>query len=790
MFSINKNILKALFFTLVFLLFCFSVLKLQSYSIIETNILSLLPENKNSALARYAEEKVSQKIEHKVIILVGHSSMDDAISAAKEVRLSLMKTNLFTNVTASIDQDEMQSLFSFYKSHHYSLLTEKQRSLLKENNIEAIRSHFLSKIYGASFDTALVDIKNDPLIFFQDYLNELMSQLVGRFTLVDQVPIVSIENLYYAIVQIELADSSFSLSYQQKVFEALNQSQTAMEKNKQGLTFVRSGLIFHAIHGAKITKKEINKIGLLSLLAVLFLLTFTFKSLKPVLITIGVIMFGVSMGVIACLLFFAKIHLLTLVFGTSLIGISIDYALHFFAERYKKEDWDSERALSCIFPGITLGVITSVIGFIGLCFTPFPGLQQVSIFCISGLLSVYIFVVLFYPQIFSTMRFNPDKRIYNLVSNYLKFWNIKRISNIRKIAVVLLVLLLGGIPFLEGKDDIRAMQNLSQELITNDLKTAELLGNQNASQFFVVSGFNEEEMLKKLGDISESLDLLKNDNLLGDYHTLNDYVPSKLIQKSNLSLLKKFVMHNREELETLFIESGLPESAYTDYINYLNSKTDLVFSIQDILKITQNKELSFLYAGKFEEQNVSLVTLEGVRDLHQLQRVAEEIDHIIFVDKVTSFSDLLNKYRHLSLLWVALAYVIIFIILLIRYGFIQGAFILIPSFLATLISLSLVVFISGTFSLFHVLALFLVLGIGVDYGLFLAENNKDERYAMVAIFLSALTTLLSFSLLMLSNTSALYDFGFTIAVGIVVTFLLSPIALEDKNRKVNLNDSL
>jgi len=387
------------------------------------------------------------------------------------------------------------------------------------------------------------------------------------------------------------------------------------------------------------------------------------------------------------------------------------------------------------------------------------------------------------------MRVNPDKRIYNLVSNYLKFWNIKRISNIRKIAVVLLVLLLGGIPFLEGKDDIRAMQNLSQELITNDLKTAELLGNQNASQFFVVSGFNEEEMLKKLGDISESLDLLKNDNLLGDYHTLNDYVPSKLIQKSNLSLLKKFVMHNREELETLFIESGLPESAYTDYINYLNSKTDLVFSIQDILKITQNKELSFLYAGKFEEQNVSLVTLEGVRDLHQLQRVAEEIDHIIFVDKVTSFSDLLNKYRHLSLLWVALAYVIIFIILLIRYGFIQGAFILIPSFLATLISLSLVVFISGTFSLFHVLALFLVLGIGVDYGLFLAENNKDERYAMVAIFLSALTTLLSFSLLMLSNTSALYDFGFTIAVGIVVTFLLSPIALEDKNRKVNLNDS-
>ena len=70
------------------------------------------------------------------------------------------------------------------------------------------------------------------------------------------------------------------------------------------------------------------------------------------------------------------------------------------------------------------------------------------------------------------------------------------------------------------------------------------------------------------------------------------------------------------------------------------------------------------------------------------------------------------------------------------------------------------------------------------------RNNKDARYAMVAIFLSALTTLLSFSLLMMSNTSALHDFGFTIAIGIVVTFLLSPIALTDKNRKIRLNDSL
>ena len=790
MFLINKKTLRVLFLAAVLILLCVSALRFQSGPIVETNILSLLPENKNSALARYAEERVAQKLGHKIIVLVGHDFVEDAVKAAKGVRASLIQTDLFSQVTVSIDQGEIQSLLSFYKKYHYTLLTERQRRALTENDMDAIRSHFLSKIYGASFDMALVDMKNDPLILFQDYLSESMSQLAGRFTLVEGVPIVSVEGLYYAVIQVELADSSFSLNYQQKVLEALNQSQSAMEKDKEGLTFVRSGLIFHAIHGAEITKKEINKMGSLSLLAVLLLLTFTFKSLKPVLISMGVILFGVGMGVAACLLFFEKVHLLTLVFGTILIGISIDYMLHFFTERYKKEDWNAQRAVSCIFPGITLGVITSVIGFIGLCFTPFPGLQQMAIFCIAGLVSVYICVVLFYPQIFSTMRCDPDKSIYRLVSAYLKRWNTTTISHVRKIVVVLLVLLLGGIPFLEGKDDVRAMQSVSPELMANDLMTAELLGNPSASQFFVVSGTSEDEMLERLGEVSESLDLLKSANLLGSYHTLNDYVPSRLEQKSNLALLQKFVMQHKDELETLFIESGLPETAYTDYVRYLNSKTGLVFSLQDLLKMTGSEELSFLYAGEFEEQSVSLVTLEGVSDTHQLQRVAEGIDHIIFVDKVTSFSDLLNNYRHLSLLWVAAAYVVIFIILLMRYGFIQGAFILIPSLLATLISLSLVVFLVGSYSLFHVLALFLVMGIGVDYGLFLAENNKDERYAMIAIFLSALTTLLSFSLLMMSSTSALNDFGFTIAIGIVVTFLLSPIALTDKNRKVRLNDSL
>ena len=109
MFLINKKTLRVLFLAAVFILLCVSALRFQSGPIVETNILSLLPENKNSALARYAEERVAQKLGHKIIVLVGHAFVEDAVRAAKGVQVSLIQTDLFPQVTVSIDQGEMQS---------------------------------------------------------------------------------------------------------------------------------------------------------------------------------------------------------------------------------------------------------------------------------------------------------------------------------------------------------------------------------------------------------------------------------------------------------------------------------------------------------------------------------------------------------------------------------------------------------------------------------------------------------------------------------------------------------
>lgn len=79
-------------------------------------------------------------------------------------------------------------------------------------------------------------------------------------------------------------------------------------------------------------------------------------------------------------------------------------------------------------------------------------------------------------------------------------------------------------------------------------------------------------------------------------------------------------------------------------------------------------------------------------------------------------------------------------------------------------------------NLFHVLALLLTLGVGIDYSIFFAESGEHRDSTMLAVLLSTITTLLSFGLLALSQTAAISSFGTVVSIGMVCALLFSPLA--------------
>ena len=94
--------------------------------------------------------------------------------------------------------------------------------------------------------------------------------------------------------------------------------------------------------------------------------------------------------------------------------------------------------------------------------------------------------------------------------------------------------------------------------------------------------------------------------------------------------------------------------------------------------------------------------------------------------------------------------------------------------LAALLTLATLGLLGSPLTLFHALALILVFGIGVDYSLFFAETQQGKG-VMMAVFMSACSTLMAFGLLAFSHTPAIHYFGLTLLLGIAFTFVLAPL---------------
>jgi predicted exporter len=179
----------------------------------------------------------------------------------------------------------------------------------------------------------------------------------------------------------------------------------------------------------------------------------------------------------------------------------------------------------------------------------------------------------------------------------------------------------------------------------------------------------------------------------------------------------------------------------------------------------------------------SLVYLLGVKNTDPILAGTRDMEGVRFVDQVTGISEVLMKYRQLTNKMILAAYALIFLILIGRYGFSRAATVLIPPLLAAAATFALLGFTGQPLTLFNSLAILLVLGLGIDYTIFLAESRDSRPITMIGILYSTITTVLAFGLLTFSGTPALKSIGMTVFYGIILTLLLAPVAKSDKNSK-------
>ena len=751
---------------------------------IETNILALLPQNDQDPAAQQAFDHIATSMSNKVVFLVGSSSRDTMLTAAQQFSHQLTQLGLFTTINAKMSHSQQQAWAQFYYPKRFQLLTQQQQQRLTQQPQQQI-TQVLQALYNPFSGVTGAELEHDPFLLFRDYLTQLSAQS-GHFNLDHGFLTTKYQQRHYTLITAELAGSPYSVKLQHQL-PALNQLQQQIINDYSTATnkvdILHTGVIFYAAHGTQSAEKEISTIGLGSLLGIIILLVVIYRSPLPLVLALLSISCGLVAAFVGTVAIFGKVHLFSLVFGASLIGVSIDYAFHYLTDRLAAaNDWDPHQGLKHIFVAISLGLITSLIGYLGMLVAPFPGLQQLSLFSAIGLTAAYATVVCWYPTLAAKPCSPRPLPCRQLLNAWLQLWQQPFVRWC--IPSILAVVSILGLFHIRYDDDIRQLQALPAQLKQQETTIKAITGVSSGQQMLLVKAKTAQDLLTKLAIVDQQLNTLVMTHKLDSYQNIGHYLPSIATQKHNFELVKHLYQQQGPELDKKIKLSHPPQF----------SATFQPLTIAEYLASPVSKPLRFTWLGQIQSAQSSVygavILLSGVNQLGAIKQLVAQDSQLSYLNKADEVSHLFGQYRQRVTELLIAATIAIFLLLGWRYGLKKGLQMIMPSLIAACAGIA-VTSISGTpLNLFNLLALILILGIGIDYSLFFAElkstdNNHHRRSTLLAITLSALTTVLSFGLLALSATQAIHSFGITVLTGIIIAWLLAPLAMTPSSLDIS-----
>ena len=770
---------------------CYGVLLWDNGAKIQNDILAMLPPIQQDALTDSALKQVEAQLDNRLYVALVAPNDLDAIKAAK-----LFMNSLDDNANASESQHENafisvrsgdttsgEALASLYFPYRFNLLTAQQSQLLLAGDIKGLIQKVTVQLYNAFGFANSQLLTQDPLLLFPDNLMALAPS--SRFRISQGILLVDQNQTSAAIVMLKGRNSVFNPTAQAQQLSQLQHALDSVHAQYPHISSLKAGALFHASAATSSAKAEISLIGTCSLIGVILLVWFAFRSVMPLMLALLTISTGLLLAVVSTLALFGEIHLLTLVFGTSLIGIAIDYSFHYYCQRLGQNISASE-TVSQIFPAVTLALLTSALAYIAIGFTPFPGMQQVAVFCAAGLCGAYLTLILAYPQL-AKGSLPAGERQLAWAQSYLTLFAFQWRNKLRfqrdsfngftfttlLVSGAALIWVVLGLLSLKTDDNIRNLQQSPTAITLEETALRTLLSGGTDNQFLLVRANSEELLLQRLERLTTELNLAKQQGEIAQFISLSPYLPSQATQAANYQLQGQiYQQHLTTILEQLGLDASLAAALSTEY-----SKANHQFLAAKNLVEHLDKQLQSLWLAPKNDHDPygAIVLLGGINNLAALAQRFEQDNQVQVVDKVADISRIMGQYRQLTLWLLSLALCIAWGIFSLRFGVKSALAIVAVPALAALLTLATLGIVGSPLSLFHALALILVFGIGVDYSVFFAEERQQSAAVMMAVFMSACSTLLAFGLLALSETHAIHFFGLTLALGIGYTFLLSPL---------------
>ncbi len=488
-------------------------------------------------------------------------------------------------------------------------------------------------------------------------------------------------------------------------------------------------------------------------------------------------------GLAAVSALFGTVHGITLAFGFTLIGVAQDYPLHLLSHR--RADEEPATIARHLWPTLATGVASTCIAYFTFWFSGVVGLAQLACFTVAGLAVAGLTTRFGLPPLME--RGAQDCGASPFLD---RLWNrIEALPRMRWIAAVIGIVAAAAIalaPQRFWENDLARLTPVPEDLIIQDQQLRAQLGTPDVRYLIVVAAADSDSALGRLEALDPKLQSLVAKHAISGYDHAARYVPSSATQ---LRRQQRVPEQNalRQALQAALTGTPFRPDVFEPFVQEVErARTLPPLSIETMRGTSLGASMDMLISQRRERTN-ALITLSGVQDIAALRAFATAAGEDVRLLDTKGESETLVAAQRTRMLWTLLvaSILLIGVIAIALRSRSRVLRVLAPMALTTLIVLAVLRASGVSLNLFHLIALILAAGLGLDYALFFEHASADraeQRRTLHAVLVCSLSTLMVFALLMISDVPVLRAIGVTVALGVVFNFALALVLTRPEKR--------
>lgn len=551
----------------------------------------------------------------------------------------------------------------------------------------------------------------------------------------------------------------------------------------QGLVLQLTGAPVFAVDSRAGIEREVHLLAAAGTVLMSALLLVAFASLAALGTALLPVASGVACGIAAVGLVFGNVHGVTLGFGSTLIGEAVDYAIYYLIQArghgVAGEGW--RHWLRENWPTVRLGLLTSVCGFAALLFSGFPGLQQLGVFSIAGLLGAVATTRWLMPVLMPDgARGMGLRRQLGHGARRLFGWLPKTRAIWLALGIFAAVAMLarGAI----WGTELASLSPINPSLLALDASLRADLGADDGGALVAVQGADAETVLQRAEAVGARLDRLIDTNVLAGYSSVARFLPSLATQQQRRAALPA-PDALQQALATASVDSPLPAPRLQPFLAAVEQArqgpddTPAQAAAGPLAPLVN----ALLLQGP-DGRWTALLPLtpadpdKGV-DAVRVRAALAGLDGVEMIDIGVELKRVYQRYLGEAQAQALIgAAVVIGLIALSLRSPRRIVAVCQPLLLAVLLTMGGCAALGVPLGILHLIGLLLVVAVGSNYALFfdlLRDQPQPDDDTLASLALANLTLVLSFALLAFSAIPALSAMGRVVAPGALLALLLS-----------------